>query len=605
MRVAVLAAWLIALGGVVAWADESADDSNKAAEAVTTVPYQASIEGIEGADFADTLRESSLLLSKQDDPPETIAALRQRARTDLDRFRQVLRSYGYYSGTIRGRIDDQASPVQVTLTVDAGPQYRLETWDAVDAQGAPITIAPPVTPEGVGLKPGAPALAKDIVNAQSTLMTQLPERGHPLAKYITREAFVDTADHTMAVYEVVAPGPLARFGDTEITGLTHLHPEFVRRRIAWARGAQYSPDPVNETRNRLLKNQAVGAVVIDHAEAVGADGDLPMTVTVTEAKRYAIGAGAGYDTSRGVDANFTFEDRDLFGYGELGRIRLQAGQELAGAFLTYEEPDFLEFDQKFTIDGRAFWETSDAYERWVAALIGQIERDFFWGFRTRVGLALQSAKVDPKGEYVESQDYIQVGVPWTVFRDSRNDVLNPTSGHNLQLQLSPFQIVSNPMASYLVAGVSDTAYFPIDEEERYVIAARGEVTSIMGADRDTIPVDQRLYAGGGGTIRGYAYQGVGPLNPDYKPIGGLSRLVMNLEFRARVFEDIGIVPFIDGGQVWEESTPQFTDLKFGAGLGLRYYSPIGPIRVDVAVPLDRNPRVDQVVQFYVAIGQNF
>ena len=134
-------------------------------------------------------------------------------------------------------------------------------------------------------------------------------------------------------------------------------------------------------------------------------------------------------------------------------------------------------------------------------------------------------------------------------------------------------------------------------------AARVRVASIAGAGRDSIAPSRRLYAGGGGSVRGYGYQELGPLDPTGKPAGGRSLVEASAELRYR-FGDFGIVPFFDIGQSYDSTQPKFSDLRYGAGIGARYYTNFGPLRVDVATPLGRRPGEPKVA-VYVSIGQAF
>jgi translocation and assembly module TamA len=130
------------------------------------------------------------------------------------------------------------------------------------------------------------------------------------------------------------------------------------------------------------------------------------------------------------------------------------------------------------------------------------------------------------------------------------------------------------------------------------------VGTIRGASQFQVPADQLFYAGGSGTVRGYSYQTIGPLFPDDTPEGGLSLDAFSLEFRQHINKTFGIVPFVDAGQVSAGATPFTSRLLFGVGLGARYYTSIGPIRVDFAVPVTRLAG-DSAFQVYVGLGEAF
>ena len=153
--------------------------------------------------------------------------------------------------------------------------------------------------------------------------------------------------------------------------------------------------------------------------------------------------------------------------------------------------------------------------------------------------------------------------------------------------------------------MNGSQYFAFDEEGDYVLAGRGRAGMIIGEDRSDLPANKRFYSGGGESVRGYEYQKVGPLDEDGDPLGGRSVLEAGLEFRARVTESFGIVPFVEGGNVFEASDPEDLDLLWAAGLGFRYYTAVGPLRFAFAVPLDKRDNVDDDFQIYLSLGQAF
>jgi translocation and assembly module TamA len=128
---------------------------------------------------------------------------------------------------------------------------------------------------------------------------------------------------------------------------------------------------------------------------------------------------------------------------------------------------------------------------------------------------------------------------------------------------------------------------------------------MSGAERDEIPADIRFYAGGGGSIRGYAYQSVGPTQNN-EPIGGRSLITMSAELRIKITEKMGLVAFVDGGSAFESAFQDFEEtLQWGGGLGFRYFTAIGPLRLDVGIPINRRAGIDDSFQIYVSIGQAF
>ncbi len=190
--------------------------------------------------------------------------------------------------------------------------------------------------------------------------------------------------------------------------------------------------------------------------------------------------------------------------------------------------------------------------------------------------------------------------------DTSNDILNPTSGIRSQAQVTPFVgTFAGEFTSFLSSNLTGSTYIALDDEDRFVFAIRGRVGSILAGDISDVPGGLRLYSGGGGSVRGYQQYFIGPLDSQGDPTGGLSVVEAGAEMRARIFGDVGAVVFLEAGSVADTVAPTFSQgVQYAAGTGLRYYSPIGPIRVDVGVPL--NPRrVDNKFEVYFSIGQAF
>ncbi len=198
------------------------------------------------------------------------------------------------------------------------------------------------------------------------------------------------------------------------------------------------------------------------------------------------------------------------------------------------------------------------------------------------------------------------GLPTFAEYDNTDDLLNPTKGARARFQVTPFAgTVDSDLTYFLTLDNRASAYWDVLNDGVYVLAGRGRLGSILSDDFADVPANHRLYAGGGGSVRGYAQYTVGPIGADGDPTGGRSALVGSLELRARFWEDIGGVVFVDAGSVSQQSYPDFeAGVQVAAGLGLRYYSPAGPIRIDVAFPLNRRPEDDDF-QFYFSIGQAF
>jgi len=252
-----------------------------------------------------------------------------------------------------------------------------------------------------------------------------------------------------------------------------------------------------------------------------------------------------------------------------------------------------------------------AYDSRAARLSVGLERRFLPALTVGGAVSVEKANVDQKANIApvmsteRSQHYALIGLPLFAKLDLSDDLLNPTSGYRLLGNLVPYQSFSGPDLTFVNERVAGSVYRRLGSSDRYVVAAFAAVSSIQGASLPELPADKRIYAGGGGSVRAYGYQMAGPLDANNNPIGGRSSLELSLEARVKITQTIGIVPFFDAGSYYTSPVPQLDkQIFYGPGLGLRYYTPFGPVRLDIATPLRRRS-ADAPVQVYISLGQAF
>jgi translocation and assembly module TamA len=265
-------------------------------------------------------------------------------------------------------------------------------------------------------------------------------------------------------------------------------------------------------------------------------------------------------------------------------------------------------DQDFLATAEAANDTPVAYNSRRAIATAGIERRVDrWltgglSFEVEQANVTQLANVTPM---TGTQHYQLAGLPAYLKIDETDNLLNPTTGYRAQLSLTPVHTFSGSHLTFSTNLLSGSTYWALDSEDRIILAGRLALGSLDGASLSQLPSDQRVYAGGGGSVRPYGYLMAGPLAPNNIPIGGRSSLVLNLESRIKVTETIGVVPFLDAGSYYESPLPQLgrTPL-YGIGVGLRYYTAFGPLRLDLATPLHKRS-ADSPIQVYISLGQAF
>jgi translocation and assembly module TamA len=580
-------------------------------------PYEVTLKPTGNAAMDSALRDSSQLESLREKAPVGPFALVTRARGDVGRFQQALQSFGYYKGTISLTIDghplDQADlpdllehapdkpPVPVVASFDPGPLFHLGKV-AVDGD------VPEAARQSMGLAPGAPAVAADVLAAQQRLLAAIRAAGHPLAKVDLPPVTLVLARDEIDVAFDVSAGPHADIGPITVTGLNTVNEDYVRRRLALHSGEPYNPATIEAARADLANVGVFSVVRVVPAEQLDPQGTIPITVDVSERPLHAVELGIAYSTDLGLNPTAAWHDRNLFGNAE--QLNITAGMNLGGSAVQKPgynfgiqliKPDFLRREQSLQIDLDAIKQSLDAYDQ--RALLQKIEIDRKLSEHWTVGLGLSGEQEEISQEGVDKR-YNLVGVPLSVKFDNTNDLLDPTRGFRAALLLTPTQSLGTPSATFTIAQLSGSAYFDLTGSGRTVIATRGLVGKAFGADQFALPPDQRFYAGGSATVRGYRYQSVGPQFPDGNPTGGTAIGAGSIELRQRILENYGIVGFIDAGQVTANGSPFTSNWHVGAGIGARYYTSIGPIRLDVAVPLNREPHGD-AFELYIGIGQAF
>ncbi len=576
--------------------DQGASDDDQ-----LSVPYKVAIQGVDDPELHQLLEEVSETQRLVDRPPPSLIRLRQRAEADRPRLEQALRSRGYYDAEISVAIDRHAEPVRVLFGVSAGQLYHFREVTIEVEPPAPRPKLPSL--EELKIAPGDPAVSQTILDAENALLARARAEGHALAKLGQRKAIVDRDADAMDLTLVLQPGPVTRFGEIDVTGLTSVEEDAVRRRLPWRPGEVMTAQRLEDGRSALVDADLFSSVMLDLGTTPDAEGRLPVTVNLRESKHRSVAVGARYRTDEGPGGNLSWEHRNAFGQGE--RVKVELDGSFIGGHLTgtFRKPDIWQRDQALIVGSELAFDNTEAFEsRSASARVG-LERRLAKGMTISAGPAFRASAIKDSNGDDDSFGLVSLPVLWQW--DRSNNALNPTKGGRLIAQNEPFVDVTGKDLAFDKSEISYTHYLRVLDQPGVVLAGRGAVGTLFGASREKVPADLRFYAGGGGSVRGFGFQLAGELDDDHNPIGGRSLLELSGEIRLRLTETIGAVAFVDAGSAFSSSVPDLSEtLRIGAGPGLRYFSPIGPVRLDLGIPVNRRPS-DDAFQLYVSFGQAF
>jgi translocation and assembly module TamA len=613
----------------------------------TAISYAVTVD-VEGGDgsLKNAGQDASSLYKLRKDPPPDGDALARRAESDFGPIIDAIWGAGHYNAAVTISIDRASLSIlssdiaafaraaesyrnravaPVTIDVNPGPLFRLRSIRALGLDGAELSEEELPT-RIVRLKPGDPAAAADLRAAQARIVDYFRKLGRPFAKVASVAPVVDHAANVMDVTFTVDPGPIAPFGEATMNGPHDFNPAIAGSFLYIQPGDPYSPQALDDARNTIRQIPAVGGVRVTEGTRLDAYGRLPYTVDVEDRLPYAVGGSAKYSTTNGPAGQVYWEDRNVFGGAE--RLRLQAdvfyappwyvtsqnirsfsindiGWRFAASFLKPAlggTPNDLLVDalgERLSTSGAGFF----GYQAEDADATAALRHRFGQNFWVQAGIEAQTGVAT---DFLGRVNYTLVGVPVSANYDTTDSKLDPTRGVRVNASVAGFPTALGSSVGLVQGKARASAYYSLDPDSRFVLAGLVGLGAMGGADLADIPANWRFYAGGGGSVRGYAWNSLGPTGPfGLAVIGGRSLFNASAELRVRVTDTIGIVPFFDAGNAFATSFPNFSEpLATAVGVGLRYYTAIGPIRADVAFPLERHVGSGSVA-FYVSIGQAF
>ena len=577
--------------------------------------YELVVKGLDELKLTDEFRSLSAL-KKGGGEAANATQVAARAREDEGLAVRLMKSLGFYDSSAISTVEtipdtaDQKGGGKLRATVSAtpGPLYKL---------GAIVVNTEPTTPpdlvrEQLPLRSGDPIEAARVQGAEANVALELPRRGYPFVKVGERDVLLDDQTHLGDYTLPVDTGPRSSFGALRTAGdpvfkLDHLNvfPRFDR-------GDLYDVRKTDDLRQALVATGLFSNISVEPVRTgqPGPDGteQVDLLVNQTKGPARSLAATGGYSTGQGFLLEGTWTHRNLFPPEGALILGVTAGTQEQGVSATFRRSNAGRRDRSVQLSAAVNHSNYDAFDAQTITVSGRVSYDstpiwqkkltYAYGFElvgTNESVYDFAAGEDTRGKFFIA------ALPGQVLFDRSNDLLNPTKGYRVKLNLSPEGSVRGGFSPYVRAMLETTAYFPV--RDNLVLAGRVRAGTIAGIDRNDIAPSRRYYGGGGGSVRGYGFQRLGPFDPNGDPVGGRSINEFAVEARYR-FGNFGIVPFFDGGNAYESVYPTASDLRFGAGIGGRFYTNFGPMRIDVATPLNPRPG-DGKIALYISIGQAF
>ncbi len=570
---------------------------------------------VKGDDTAVTaaLQGASLLYAGKDetdaDPRDKLAA----ARADYARLVNALYAQGYYGGVVRIRVDGReaaamsafASPTRIgsiAVEVDPGPRFSFGT--------VAITPLAPGTTTTAAFRSGETARSTAVQGAVDAAISDWRDAGRAKSVVAAQSIAADHRNRTLNADIRLAPGPLVHLGELVQTTPSAVRADRVQRIAGLPTGEVYSPDKVEAAANRLRRTGAFASVAVTEADRLGPGDTMDIGLALADEAPRRFGFGAELESLEGVALSGFWLHRNVFGGAE--RLRLESA--ISGIDGTLDGMDVtadarLDIPAAFGTDNDAFVFLEGDYLDEPGYLLygggggAGVQRYFTPELEGSAALAYHyEITEDDLGE----RRYSFLSLPSNLTWDRRDDRLDPTSGSYVFAEAQPFYEFNRETLG--ARATIDARAYRGFADGRLVLAGRAQAGYVAAPSASDVPSDFLFFSGGGGTVRGFPYQSMGVDLGGGDTIGGRAFLGASAEIRYKVTDTIGLVGFADAAQIGAESFLDGSDWQIGAGAGLRYYTGLGPIRLDVAVPVSGpGASLDSIwdAQFYIGIGQAF
>jgi len=556
---------------------------------------------VEGMPPALNARANELV--RVDEPaPRSVLEARNRMNSSARVLRDLLSSEGYLAADIAPSQINAASDSAV-LVAEPGPLFTVLTRDFTGRESMVPEVAARLESELAGLPEGAVARTQTIERMDDDLVRLLRRQGYAFARSEGIDVLASREDANVELNFLLIPGPRVSLGALEIPDVDARSSKTIRALKTWSDGDLYTPDTIDRLRTRLRATGLYEGIGVVISETPGQDGLHTVSTTLVEGKPRTIGAGVTASTTEGIGVDAYWERRNLTGRADRFRVRTKIatlGQDLTA---TYERPNIGRYGRTLSLEAGVRAEQTDAYDLEGVRVGAALAQPLTPQITLSVGAALDATRtVDERARILGGieREQLTLSFPVSVNYTDVGDPLDPQSGFRFFAAADTGVSVGDETPVYTRLHLTASTYRAVADD--LIAAFRAELGAFVGSD--AVPPDRLFFAGGGGTVRGYEYQSLSPTNAFGDIIGGQHLFAASAELRWRASERFGYALFTDFGAAANDPGAVFSDASASIGLGIRYYPGFGPIRLDIATPLDRRVG-DAPVQVYISIGQAF
>jgi translocation and assembly module TamA len=570
---------------------------------IYSIEYDVKFLGIKNTAVLNEVKNSTSLIKLKDKPPKTINSLKYRAFSDIKNIQSILKNYGYYDSIIQLDYEEKNNQILVNVFITLGPRYLIKKIDFINSLTNKKIDNIKINEKMIDLNINDPVLAANILEAQRKLNYIFSNSGYPLHKIVKRDVLIDKTQKEAYIAWIVDLGSYSKFGNTEITGLKDVKQELIEKKIDYKKNEEYKISKVNKTRRDLLNTNLFSLVEVKHADKVDENNNLLMNIDLEEALHKYYSLGFSYATIEKFGVSFSWANKNFRNVGDLLSLDLDVAQRTFLGAMNFKKFDYLIKNQNYNLRLEAKREKIPiVYLAFNYYMLTRLDRRYNEKINFSYGL---------KTEYIDVANsenpghFLLIGFPFYFKYSTADDLLNPTKGFTLIYTPRPYANLINDRSIFFKQKLVNEFYIPLDKNRKAVFAFRVQFGSIIGPSVFKLPMTKLFLGGSDDDIRGYKYRTVSPL-VNNRPIGGRSAIYFTFEPRLRLTKTIGLVPFFDSAIVDLKKYPNFSSKYLKSlGLGFRYFSFFGPLRLDLAFPLNRRKGIDDVYRVYASVGQTF